>query len=414
MNYMSKILKIKAYELYDSRGNPTVGVKVVTERGNEGFAVVPSGASTGKFEAAELRDTSSRLSGKGVRRAVENVNSLIAPSLLGEEVTDTEKLDRIMLELDGTENKSRLGANAILGVSIAAVKAAAKDRETPLYRLFSGSDGIKMPRPMMNVLNGGAHAANNIDIQEFMIQPSTSESFAESMEICVEIYHKLKEILRKGGKVTAVGDEGGFAPDLSSDEEALALLCEAIEAAGYNTEKVKICIDAAASEWQTENGIYRMPKRDLKLDTDELIGMWETLSDKYPIVSIEDGLSENDFEGFAKLTKRLGERVQLVGDDLFVTNVKRLQMGIDRSAANAILIKPNQIGTVSETVRVIELAKASGYATVISHRSGDTEDGFIADLAVGMGSTQIKTGAPCRSERVCKYNRLLVIEKDLT
>lgn len=411
---MSKILKIKAYELYDSRGNPTVGVKVVSEKGHEGFAIVPSGASTGKFEAAELRDTSSRLLGKGVRRAVENVNSLIAPSLLGEEVTDTEKLDRIMLELDGTENKSRLGANAILGVSIAAVKAAAKDRETPLYRMFSGGDGIKMPRPMMNVLNGGAHAANNIDIQEFMIQPFAPESFAESMEICVEIYHKLKDILRKGGKVTAVGDEGGFAPDLSSDEEALALLCEAIEAAGYNTEKVKICIDAAASEWQTENGIYRMPKRDLKLDTDELIGMWETLSDKYPIVSIEDGLSENDFEGFAKLTKRLGERVQLVGDDLFVTNVKRLQMGIDRSAANAILIKPNQIGTVSETVRVIELAKASGYATVISHRSGDTEDGFIADLAVGMGSTQIKTGAPCRSERVCKYNRLLVVEKDLT
>lgn len=410
---MSKISKIKAYELYDSRGNPTVGVKVTTEAGNEGFAVVPSGASTGKYEAVELRDNMARLLGKGVRRAVENVNSLIAPALLGSDVTNTQNIDKIMLELDGTENKSKLGANAILGVSIAAVKAAAKDRKIPLYKMFSDGREAKVPRPMMNVLNGGAHAANNIDIQEFMIQPTVPESFAESMEICVEIHHKLKEILRKGGKVTAVGDEGGFAPDLSSDEEALALLCEAIEAAGYTTEKVKICIDAAASEWQTENGIYRMPKRDLKLDTDELIGMWETLSDKYPIVSIEDGLSENDFEGFTKLTKRLGEKLQLVGDDLFVTNEKRLQMGIDRSAANAILIKPNQIGTVSETMSVINLARKAGYATVISHRSGDTEDDFIADLAFGTGAGQIKTGAPCRSERICKYNRLLVIENDL-
>lgn len=410
---MSKISKIKAYELYDSRGNPTVGVKVTTEAGNEGFAIVPSGASTGRFEATELRDGGSRLSGKGVRRAVENTNSLIAPSLLGIEVTKTEEIDNIMREIDGSENKSRLGANAILGVSIAAVKAAAKDREIPLYEMFSGFGERKMPRPMMNLLNGGAHAANNVDIQEFMIQPTSAENFAHSMEICVDVYHKLKAILLKGGKVTAVGDEGGFAPNLSSDEEALALLCEAILAAGYTTEEVKICIDAAASEWQTKSGIYRMPKRDLKLDADELIGMWETLSGRYPIVSIEDGLSENDFDGFAKLTKRLGNTLQLVGDDLFVTNEKRLHNGIEKHAGNAILIKPNQIGTVSETLRVIDLAKRSGYATVISHRSGDTEDDFIADLAFGTGAGQIKTGSPCRSERVCKYNRLLVIEKDL-
>lgn len=410
---MSKITKIKAYELYDSRGNPTVGVKVTTEAGNEGFSVVPSGASTGTFEATELRDGASRLSGKGVRRAVENVNFLIAPGLVGFEVEGTEKVDRFMLELDGTENKSRLGANAILGVSMACVKAAAKDRRIPIYKMFSGDEGIIMPRPMMNVLNGGAHAANNIDIQEFMIQPTAPKSFAESMEICVDIYHKLKEILKKSGKTTAVGDEGGFAPNLSSDEEALVLLCEAIERAGYSTEKVKICLDAAASEWQTQDGIYRMPKRDLKLDTDEVIGLWETLCDKYPIVSIEDGLSENDFEGFTKLTKLLGQRIQLVGDDLFVTNEKRLLKGIQKEAGNAILIKPNQIGTVSETLNVINLAKQNGYASVISHRSGDTEDDFIASLAVGTSSGQIKTGAPCRSERVCKYNQLLVIEKDL-
>ena len=409
---MSKIVKVTAFELYDSRANATVGVKVTTEKGGEGFCIVPSGASTGAFEAVELRDGGKRLSGKGVRRAVENVNSLIAPALLGRESELYSEIDKIMLELDGTENKRRLGANAILGVSVAVAKATADERQIPLYKYFAGSSEIIMPRPMMNILNGGAHASNNIDIQEFMVQPASPSCFAESMEICTDIYHTLKGILKVRGKSTSVGDEGGFAPDLSSDEEALELLCEAIEKAGYNTDKVKICIDAAASEWQERGGIYRMPKRDYKLDTDALIGIWEELTGKYPIVSIEDGLSENDFEGFARLTKKFGGKVQLVGDDLFVTNEKRLSKGIEEGAANAILIKPNQIGTLSETMTVINLAKEKGYATVISHRSGDSEDSFIADLAVGVGAGQIKTGAPARSERVCKYNRLLMIEEE--
>lgn len=410
---MSKIVKIRAYELYDSRGNPTVGVKLFTEKGGEGFATVPSGASTGKFEAHELRDGGNRLCGKGVKKAVEHINSLIAPAIMGHASENTDEIDGIMLELDGTENKSRLGANAILGVSIAAAKASANERQIPLYRWLSGeSEKLLMPRPMMNILNGGAHASNNVDIQEFMIQPVSPSSFKEGMEMCAEIYHTLKGILSAAGKSTAVGDEGGFAPDLKGDEEALELLCEAIIKSGYGTEKVKICLDAAASEWYQENGIYRMPKRDIKLDGEELIALWKELCEKYPIVSIEDGVGENDFENFAKLTNQLGDKIQLVGDDLFVTNVKRLEKGIESGAANSILIKPNQIGSLSETLKVIRLAQEKGYTTVISHRSGDTEDSFIADLSVGVSAGQIKTGAPCRSERVAKYNRLIMIEED--
>ena len=411
---MSKIKSVKAYELYDSRGNPTVGARVVTEDGFEGFSVVPSGASTGKYEAVELRDGGERLGGKGVRLAVKNINSLIFPAVMGKDLKDPKDIDRIMLELDGTEDKRRLGANAVLAVSIAAYKAAAAASKMSLYRYISESTGgICMPIPMMNILNGGAHAANNIDIQEFMIKPVKANSFSEGMEICADIYRKLKELLSKMGKVTAVGDEGGFAPDLSGDEEALELLCAAIEKAGYSTDGVKICLDAAASEWATESGGYRLPKRGVNYTTDELIAYFEGLSKKYPICSLEDGLSEDDLKGTAELTRRIGDRVQLVGADLFVTNEKRLKLGIEQEAANAILIKPNQIGSVSETLSVIELAKKSGYKTVISHRSGDTEDTFIADLAVGTGAGQIKTGAPCRSERVCKYNRLLVIEEEL-
>ncbi len=410
---MSKIVKIKACELYDSRGNPTVGVKLFTEKGGEGFATVPSGASTGRFEAHELRDGGNRLSGKGVKKAVEHINSLISPAIMGHDSENTDEIDGIMLELDGTENKSRLGANAILGVSIAAAKASANERQLPLYRWLLGeSEKFLMPRPMMNILNGGAHASNNVDIQEFMIQPVSPSSFKAGMEMCVDIYHTLKGILSKAGKSTAIGDEGGFAPDLKGDEEALELLCEAIVKSGYGTEKVKICLDAATSEWYQENGIYRMPKRDKKLDGDELISLWKELCEKYPIVSIEDGIGENDFENFAKLTKQLGDKIQLVGDDLFVTNFKRLEKGIEAGAANSILIKPNQIGTLSETLKVIKLAQEKGYTTVISHRSGDTEDSFIADLAVGVSAGQIKTGAPCRSERVAKYNRLIMIEED--
>lgn len=410
---MSKIIKVKAYELYDSRGNPTVGVKLFTEKGGEGFAIVPSGASTGSFEAHELRDGGNRLSGRGVKKAVENVNSLIAPAVMGHDSDNLGEIDRIMLELDGSENKTRLGANAILGVSVAAAKASADEKQIPLYRYLSDdSEKLLMPRPMMNILNGGAHASNNLDIQEFMIQPAAPSSFKESMEMCAEIYRTLKELLSRSGRSTAVGDEGGFAPDLKNDEEALELLCEAIVSSGYGTDKVKICIDAAASEWQTESGIYRMPKKDVKLDAAELIGRWEELCGRYPIASLEDGLGESDFEGFSELTKRIGDRVQLVGDDLFVTNEKRLKAGFLASAANAILIKPNQIGTLSETLKVIKLAQENGYATVVSHRSGDTEDSFIADLAVGVSAGQIKTGAPCRSERTAKYNRLLVIEEE--
>ncbi len=414
MMTLSKIIFLRAYELFDSRGNPTVGVRIKTEKGADLMSIVPSGASTGKFEAAELRDVSLRLGGKGVRRAVENVNSLIAPSIVGREV-DLSFADKTMLDLDGSENKSRLGANAILGVSMAVCKAEAADKGIPLYRHIADLSGQTptLPVPMMNILNGGAHAANNIDIQEFMIRPQKPSSFSEGMDICVDVYRALGSLLKKAGKQSGVGDEGGFAPDLSCEEEALDLICEAIVKAGYNDNRVKICLDAAASEWYCQNGIYRRPKRDIKLDRDELIGFYLELAEKYPIVSIEDPLSEEDMEGTAKITSLAEGRLQIVGDDLFVTNKKRLKMGADKGAANAILIKPNQIGTVSETLEVMSFARQSGYAAVVSHRSGDTEDTFIADLAVGTAAGQIKTGAPARSERVAKYNRLLIIEDEL-
>lgn len=411
---MERIERIKAYEIFDSRGNPTVHVKITTENGVTGEASVPSGASTGAFEAHELRDSDSNvLNGKGVKRAVKNINDIIEPALKNLYVSNQEKIDRIMIELDKTENKSRLGANAILGVSLAAARTAANAYKMPLYRYLGGANARVMPKPMMNILNGGAHAANNIDIQEFMIMPVATDSFYESMRICTEIYHKLKGILESKGLSTAVGDEGGFAPNLESDEQAIEYIIDAINFAGYNTEKVKICLDAAASEWQKENGLYMMPKRKKGYDTENLIKMWKSLTKKYPIISVEDALGENDYEGFEKLTALIGSEVQLVGDDLFVTNEKRLNKGIEMSAANSILIKPNQIGTLSETLKVIRLAQKSGYSTVISHRSGETEDSFIADLAVGVNAGQIKTGAPCRSERVAKYNRLLIIEEEM-
>ena len=411
---MSKIVKIEAYELFDSRGFPTVAARVFTEAGGEGFAIVPSGASTGAFEAHELRDGGVRLCGKGVKKAVEHIRHLIAPALVGHLVENGEETDKIMLELDGSENKTRLGANSILAVSLAVAKAAANEAQIPLYKYLSkGFSHTSLPRPMMNILNGGVHAGNNIDIQEFMIQPTAPESFAESMEICCDIYHKLKEILRKKGQSTAVGDEGGFAPNLKTDEEALELICEAILQANYSTDRVKICLDAAASEWYQKNGIYRLPKRDKKLDGTELIGYFEGLCASYPIISIEDPIGENDFENFALITKSLGDKIQLVGDDLFVTNEKRLKAGFLAGAANAILIKPNQIGTLSETLSVIKMAQENGYSTVISHRSGDSEDTFISDLSVAVCAGQIKTGAPCRSERTAKYNRLILIEKEL-
>ena len=410
---MSKIKDIKAFELFDSRGNPTVAVRVTLTSGKEGFSIVPSGASTGKYESFELRDGGKRLFGKGVQNAVRGVNSVIFPALKGMNVFDQRGIDDKMLSLDGTENKSRLGANGILAVSMACSKAAAAEKGLPLYRYLANEKEISLPLPMMNILNGGAHADNNIDIQEFMINPQNSSSFAESMEICVSIYHTLKAKLKKAGLSTAVGDEGGFAPDLNSDEKALELLCDSIISAGYSTEDVRLCLDAAASEWATEDGIYRLPKRGAKMDSTELISMWERLTKSYPIVSIEDGLSEEDFDGTARLTEKIGDVCQIVGDDLFVTNKERLAFGIDKKAANAILIKPNQIGTLTETLDVISLAKKNGYRTIISHRSGDTEDSFLADLSVATNSGQIKTGAPCRSERVSKYNRLLIIEKEL-
>lgn len=407
---MEKIKTVKAYEIFDSRGNPTVYAAVETEKGFKGSAAVPSGASTGSFEAVELRDGGERLFGKGVKRAAENVNTVIRPKLSGMSVTDQAAIDKAMCELDGTENKANLGANAILAVSMAVARAAAESEGMPLYKYLGAPGELIMPRPMMNIINGGAHAANNIDIQEFMIQPVKPKSFAESMEICVTVYHTLKKLLEEKGLSTAVGDEGGFAPDLRDDREAIEFIVNAIEKAGYTSNDVKICLDAASTEWMCDSGLYKMPKRGKKLDRTEMIDMWADLVNSYPIVSIEDGLGESDFEGTAELTEKLGNRLQLVGDDLFVTNEKRLLQGINMKAANSILIKPNQIGTVSETMNVIKTAHKNGYTTVISHRSGETEDSFISDLALATSAGQIKTGAPCRSERLAKYNRLLLIE----
>lgn len=406
-----KIIKINGYELMDSRGNPTTGAAVTLADGSVGFALAPSGASTGIYEAHELRDgDAARYGGKGVRRAAELIETEISDKLCGMSAYDQRSIDSAMIALDGTPNKSRLGANAILAVSLAVAKAAAASQRVPLYRYLGGINASLLPRPMMNILNGGAHAANNIDIQEFMIVPVAAESFAQGLEICASVYHCLGRLLKKEGHSTGVGDEGGFAPNLASDEEALELIVRAINEAGYSSEQVKLALDVASSEWY-ENGSYRQPKRDRVLSADELISYYEQLLTKYPIISLEDGLSEEDWDGWVRLTERLGDRLQLVGDDLFVTNTSRLQTGIEKHAGNSILVKLNQIGTLTETLDVIELARQNGYTAVISHRSGETEDTTIADLAVATNAGQIKTGAPCRTDRVAKYNRLLMIER---
>lgn len=411
--YNAQIVEVKGYELIDSRSNPTVAARVRLADGSEGFAISPSGASTGVYEAHEMRDSDvGRYGGKGVLRAVESVNKYIAEALLGKNADKQREIDMEMINLDGTENKKKLGANAILAVSLAVAKAAASHYKVPLYRYLGGINANALPRPMMNILNGGAHAANNIDIQEFMIIPYNAPSFSEGLRQCSEIYHSLGKILKEQGKTTGVGDEGGFAPDLSSDEEALELITIAIEKAGYNCDEIKIALDIASSEWY-DNGKYYLPKRQIMMTDEELIDYYKDLCKKYPIISIEDGTSEEDWNGWQKLTQKLGKDIQLVGDDLFVTNTKRLKKGISLGAANSILIKPNQIGTLTETLDVIELAKRNGYSTVISHRSGETEDTSIADIAVATNAMQIKTGAPCRTDRVAKYNRLLLIEKEL-
>ncbi len=408
-----KIIEVTGFEVLDSRSNPTVAARVVLNDGSVGFAIAPSGASTGEFEAHEKRDNDkTRYCGKGVLKAVESINKEIAPKLLELEKIDVRKIDELMIKLDGTENKSNLGANAILAVSLAAAKALAVSYKMPLYRYIGGINGVVTPRPMMNILNGGAHAANNIDIQEFMIIPNNCTSFSEALRKCSEIYHTLGKILKERNKATGVGDEGGFAPDLSSDEEAIELIVEAITKAGYTTEEIKIGLDVASSEWY-QDGEYHLPKRDKTMSAEELINYYETLIEKYPIISIEDGVAEEDWNGWKLLTDNLGKKVQLVGDDLFVTNTARLKKGIAEGTANAILIKPNQIGTLTETLDVIELARTNGYSVVISHRSGETEDTTIADLAVAVNAGQIKTGAPCRTDRVAKYNRLLLIENEI-
>lgn len=408
-----RILSVQGFELMDSRSNPTVGARVILEDGSCGFAISPSGASTGAYEAHEMRDgDSARYGGRGVLKAVSAINEIIAPALKGIAADEQRLIDETMTELDGTENKSRLGANAVLAVSLAAAKAAAAHYGLPLYRYIGGINAKVMPRPMMNILNGGAHAANNIDIQEFMIIPFNICCFSEGLRRCSEIYHALGSILKSHGKATGVGDEGGFAPDLESDEAAIKLIIEAIEKAGYTTENTKIALDVASSEWYS-GGEYLLPKRNIKMTADSLIDYYEGLAAKYPIISIEDGAAEEDWNGWKKLTDRLGKRMQLVGDDLFVTNVRRFKKGIAEGAGNSILVKLNQIGTLSETLDVVELARENGYTAVISHRSGETEDTTIADLAVALNAGQIKTGAPCRTDRVAKYNRLLIIENEL-
>lgn len=397
----------------DSRSTPTVGAEVILEDGSRGFAISPSGASTGAYEAHEMRDgDTSRYSGKGVLKAVSAVNDMICPALRGYPADNQRLADRAMCELDGTENKSRLGANAILAVSLATAKAAAAHYKMPLYRYLGGINAQVLPRPMMNILNGGAHAANNIDIQEFMIIPFDICCFSEGLRRCSEIYKALGSILKEKGKSTGVGDEGGFAPDLDSDEAAIELITAAIEKAGYTAENTKIALDVASSEWYS-GGEYLLPKRKVKMTADELIEYYERLTQKYPIISIEDGAAEEDWNGWRNLTERLGKRIQLVGDDLFVTNIKRFKKGIAEGAGNSILVKPNQIGTLNETMDVVEAARKNGYTAVISHRSGETEDTTVADLAVALNAGQIKTGAPCRSDRVAKYNRLLIIESEL-
>ena len=407
------IEKVLGREIIDSRGNPTVEAEIGLSDGTYAKASVPSGASTGAFEAIELRDNDkSRYMGKGVTKAVENINKVIAPALCGDSPLDQCAIDYKMIELDGTLNKENLGANAILAVSLACAKASAKHLNLPLFRYIGGTFAVRMPVPMMNILNGGAHASNNIDIQEFMIMPVGACCFSEGLRQCCEIYHTLGKILKENNMDTAVGDEGGYAPNLNSDEEAIEMIIKAIEQAGYNTQNIKIALDCAASEWYT-GGNYKLPKRGTELTSEQLINYFEDLSNRYPIISIEDPLSEYDWDGWKEITQRLGTKLNLVGDDLFVTNTKRLKKGIEIGAGNSILIKINQIGTLTETLDAIQTAHKAGYKTIISHRSGETEDTTIADIAVAVNSGQIKTGAPCRTDRVSKYNRLLRIESTL-
>jgi enolase len=410
---MSEIVHVEGREILDSRGNPTVEVEVVLDSGARGRAAVPSGASTGEHEAVELRDGDDRYGGKGVRRAVGFVNDEIAEALDGLDAVEQRLIDRELLALDGTDNKSRLGANAILGVSLAVAKAAADELDLPLYRYVGGTNAHVLPVPMMNVLNGGVHADNSVDFQEFMIMPIGAASFAEALRWGVQTYHTLKGVLHDRGLSTGVGDEGGFAPDLPSNESAVTLLVEAIERAGFAPgDDIAIALDPAVSEIYRD-GRYHLAGEDRVLDADELVAYWARLVEAYPIVSIEDGMAEDDWHGWSGLTAAIGDRVQLVGDDLFVTNVERLRMGIERGVANSILVKVNQIGSLSETLDTVGLATRSGYTSVMSHRSGETEDATIADLAVATNCGQIKTGAPARSDRVAKYNQLLRIEAEL-
>lgn len=408
------ISDVFAREILDSRGNPTVEVEVVLESGEMGRAAVPSGASTGIYEAVELRDgDKSRYLGKGVLNAVDNVNEIIAPELIGMNVFDQVGIDQMLIELDGTDNKGKLGANAILGVSMAVVKAAAEELGMPLFQYLGGVNAKVLPTPMMNIINGGEHADNNVDIQEFMVMPVGADSWAEALRMGAEIFHSLKSVLKGKGLNTAVGDEGGFAPNLGSNEEALMAIVEAIEKAGYKPgDEVKIAIDAAASSfYSADKKKYVLAGEGKELTSEEMVAFYEDLVSKYPIISIEDGLDENDWDGFKLMTERLGDKIQIVGDDLFVTNTAKLEEGIQKGIANSILIKLNQIGTITETLDAIEMAKRAGYTAIISHRSGETEDTTIADLVVAVNAGQIKTGAPSRTDRVAKYNQLIRIEE---
>jgi enolase len=417
MKQYFEIVDVLGREILDSRGNPTVEVEVTLDDGTVGRAAVPSGASTGIFEACELRDDDKgRYLGKGVLKAVENVNGEIAEALVGLNVLDQTSIDKLLIELDGTPNKSRLGANAILGVSLACARAGAEATGNSLYNYIGGVNAKTLPVPMMNVLNGGAHATNNVEIQEFMIMPVGADSFANALRMCAEVFHSLKTVLKENGTpATGVGDEGGYAPNLGSDEDALKALVQAIEKAGYKPgEDFRIAIDAASSEWwDDDKKTYIQPKSGRELSAKQLVEMWTDFADKYPIISLEDGMAETDWEGWKMLTDAIGDRVQLVGDDLFVTNVERLATGIQKKVANSILIKVNQIGTLTETLDAIQMANRAGYTAVVSHRSGETEDTTIADIAVATNAGQIKTGAPSRSDRVAKYNQLLRIEEEL-
>ncbi len=412
-----QIEKVYGREIIDSRGNPTVEAEVTLADGTIGRGASPSGASTGEFEALELRDGDQAMfGGKGVSKAVANINEKIAPALVGADASDTYEVDRIMISLDGTKDKSNLGANAILAVSIAAANAAAKSLDIPLYRFYGGVNANTLPVPMMNILNGGAHATNSVDTQEFMIMPAGAGNFREGLRWSTEVFHALQKLLKEEGQTTAVGDEGGFAPNLASDEDTIEHILQAIRNAGYEPGKdFVLAMDAAASEWKSEKGkgYYHQPKSGKDFTTDELIAHWKSLIEKYPIYSIEDGLDEEDWQGWQKMTAELGNKVQLVGDDLFVTNTERLKKGIELGAGNAILIKLNQIGSVSETLDAIKMAQNAGMRAIVSHRSGETEDTTIADLAVALNAGEIKTGAPSRSERVAKYNQLLRIEEEL-